>query len=176
VTTNRIPASAPSAREDPRSRLPTRSDAGLTDCIGCDRLRGCVVNFQRRPDATETIVNKVLSTESMGAAPVTAHVLSRVDDLTPHEVQVAQPAARGVSNRRIGETLVIVEKAANHLQNALDKLDAVVHRACRACRGSWASHRHRQSNVRPTSMLAIQHTHAISTITPGSCILHCRQS
>jgi len=71
----------------------------------------------------ETIVNKVLSTESMGAPPVTAHALSRVDDLTPPEVQVAQPAARGVSNRRIGETLVIAEKAANHLQNALDKLD-----------------------------------------------------
>ena len=36
---------------------------------------------------------------------------------------MAQLAARGLSNRRIGETLVIAEKtAANHLQNALDKL------------------------------------------------------
>jgi DNA-binding NarL/FixJ family response regulator len=37
---------------------------------------------------------------------------------------VTDLAARGLSNRRIGETLVIAEKtAANHLQNALDKLD-----------------------------------------------------
>ena len=37
---------------------------------------------------------------------------------------MAQLATRGLSNRRIGETLVIAEKtAANHLQSALDKLD-----------------------------------------------------
>jgi DNA-binding NarL/FixJ family response regulator len=31
----------------------------------------------------------------------------RVHELTPRELQVAQLAARGISNRRIGETLVI---------------------------------------------------------------------
>jgi hypothetical protein len=33
---------APAAGADARRR--DRSDAGLTDCIGCDRLRGCSVN------------------------------------------------------------------------------------------------------------------------------------
>ncbi len=50
--------------------------------------------------------------------------MSHVDELTPREREVAQLAARGLSHRRIGQTLVIAEKtAAKHLQNALDKLD-----------------------------------------------------
>ena len=77
-----------------------------------------------RAHGIETIVNEVLSTEWMGAPPVNARAISSVDELTPRELQVAQLAARGLSNRRIGDTLVIAEKtAANHLQNALDKLD-----------------------------------------------------
>ena len=47
-----------------------------------------------------------------------------LSELTARERQVAQLAAQGLSNRRIAEVLVIAEKtAANHLQNALDKLD-----------------------------------------------------
>jgi non-specific serine/threonine protein kinase len=47
-----------------------------------------------------------------------------VDALTRRERDVAELAAQGLSNRRIAEVLVIAEKtAANHLQNALDKLD-----------------------------------------------------
>jgi non-specific serine/threonine protein kinase len=47
-----------------------------------------------------------------------------VSDLTRREREVAQLAAQGLSNRRIAEVLTIAEKtAANHLQNALDKLD-----------------------------------------------------
>ncbi|TME29719.1 MAG: LuxR family transcriptional regulator [Chloroflexi bacterium] len=77
-----------------------------------------------RAHGIETIVNEVLSTEWMGAPPVNPRAISSVDELTPRELQVAQLAARGLSNRRIGDTLVIAEKtAANHLQNALDKLD-----------------------------------------------------
>jgi hypothetical protein len=38
------------------SRRHYRSDAGLTDRIGCDRLRGCAVNFQRCPDATRGVL------------------------------------------------------------------------------------------------------------------------
>lgn len=45
-------------------------------------------------------------------------------ELTRREREVARLAAQGLSNRRIAEVLVIAEKtAANHLQNALDKLD-----------------------------------------------------
>ncbi|MBV9174107.1 MAG: hypothetical protein JOZ81_28935 [Chloroflexi bacterium] len=45
-------------------------------------------------------------------------------ELTTREREVARLAAQGLSNRRIAEVLVIAEKtAANHLQNALDKLD-----------------------------------------------------
>jgi DNA-binding NarL/FixJ family response regulator len=44
--------------------------------------------------------------------------------LTPREREVAELAANGLSNRRISEILTIAEKtAANHLQNALDKLE-----------------------------------------------------
>ena len=72
----------------------------------------------------ETVVEEVLSADAAGVAPVMTQPLSRVDELTPREREVAQLAARGLSSRRIGETLVIAEKtAANHLQNALDKLD-----------------------------------------------------
>lgn len=47
-----------------------------------------------------------------------------VTRLTRREREVAQLAAQGLSNRRIAETLVMAEKtAANHLQNALEKLD-----------------------------------------------------
>jgi len=42
----------PSGRAGARTHAHDRSDAGLTDSIGCDRLRGCAVRFQRRPDAT----------------------------------------------------------------------------------------------------------------------------
>ena len=48
----------------------------------------------------------------------------RAAGLTRREREVAELAAHGLSNRRIAEILVIAEKtAANHLQNALDKLD-----------------------------------------------------
>ena len=44
--------------------------------------------------------------------------------LTPREQEVAQLAARGLTNRQIAEVLVIAEKTvANHLQHVLDKLD-----------------------------------------------------
>ena len=44
--------------------------------------------------------------------------------LTPRECEVAQLAARGLTNRQIADALVITEKtAANHLQHVLDKLD-----------------------------------------------------
>ena len=44
--------------------------------------------------------------------------------LTPREREVAQLAARGLTNRQIADALVISEKtAANHLQHVLDKLD-----------------------------------------------------
>ncbi len=44
--------------------------------------------------------------------------------LTPREREVAQMAARGLTNRQIADALVITEKtAANHLQHVLDKLD-----------------------------------------------------
>jgi DNA-binding NarL/FixJ family response regulator len=59
-----------------------------------------------------------------GVSSLSTQTISRVDELTPREREVAQLAARGLSNRRIGETLVIAEKtAANHLLNALGKLD-----------------------------------------------------
>jgi DNA-binding CsgD family transcriptional regulator len=57
------------------------------------------------------------------AEPVAARRPSAAFDLTRREREVAQLAARGLSNRRIAEVLVIAEKtAANHLQGALDKL------------------------------------------------------
>ncbi len=44
------------------------------------------------------------------------------DDLSPREVQILQLAARGLSNREIGETLVISEHtAANHIRSILRK-------------------------------------------------------
>jgi non-specific serine/threonine protein kinase len=65
----------------------------------------------------DAVVNNVMTGTSVGTP-------AAFSGLTPRELQVAQLAARGLSNRRIGETLVIAEKtAANHLQNALDKLD-----------------------------------------------------
>ena len=41
---------APATPADARRH--DRSDAGLTDRVGCNGLRGCAINFQRRPDAT----------------------------------------------------------------------------------------------------------------------------
>jgi predicted ATPase/DNA-binding CsgD family transcriptional regulator len=72
----------------------------------------------------DRLIDELLSNDPIGAAPTTSRVASHVNELTPREREVAQLATRGLSNRRIGETLVIAEKtAANHLQNALDKLD-----------------------------------------------------
>jgi non-specific serine/threonine protein kinase len=72
----------------------------------------------------DLVINDVLSGAPADAPPVPTRSHARVDELTPRERQVAELAARGLSNRRIGEVLVIAEKtAANHLQNALDKLD-----------------------------------------------------
>ncbi|MBV9893163.1 MAG: hypothetical protein JO020_03235 [Chloroflexi bacterium] len=72
----------------------------------------------------DRLVDDLLRMPSEGVATVTTGSQSRVDELTPRERQVAELAARGLSNRRIGDMLVIAEKtAANHLQNALDKLD-----------------------------------------------------
>jgi predicted ATPase/DNA-binding CsgD family transcriptional regulator len=72
----------------------------------------------------ESIVEEVLSDHASGLVPVPARPISHITELTPREREVARLAARGLSNRRIGETLVIAEKtAANHLQSALDKLD-----------------------------------------------------
>jgi DNA-binding CsgD family transcriptional regulator len=72
----------------------------------------------------DSIVEGVLTGDSGNLGPLVAQTTSRVDELTPREREVAQLAARGLSSRRIGETLVIAEKtAANHLQNALEKLD-----------------------------------------------------
>jgi DNA-binding NarL/FixJ family response regulator len=43
--------------------------------------------------------------------------------LTTRELEVAQLIAAGLTNRQIGEALVIAEKtAANHVQRMLDKL------------------------------------------------------
>jgi hypothetical protein len=46
--------------------------------------------------AQADVVNEVLSAESTGAPPVIAHPISRVNELTPGELQVAQLAARGL--------------------------------------------------------------------------------
>ena len=89
---------------------------------------------------------------TLGAEPLLQEVLSgpglarvdvqppqgtfRLSELTRREREVAQLAARGLSNRRIAELLVIAEKtAANHLQNALDKLE-VHSRSQLAARGA----------------------------------------
>jgi DNA-binding CsgD family transcriptional regulator len=72
----------------------------------------------------ERVVEEVLSDEASGVVRGTSGLGSHINVLTPREREVAQLAARGLSNRRISETLVIAEKtAANHLQSALDKLD-----------------------------------------------------
>jgi predicted ATPase/DNA-binding CsgD family transcriptional regulator len=77
-----------------------------------------------RAIGVETIVDEALSERAADVVPAATRLLSHADELTPREREAAQLAARGLSNRRIGETLVIAEKtAANHLQNALDKLD-----------------------------------------------------
>jgi DNA-binding CsgD family transcriptional regulator len=73
---------------------------------------------------TDLIVEEVLPPHQDVSALTSRRPAARVDQLTPREREVAQLAARGLSNRRIGEALVIAEKtAANHLQNALEKLD-----------------------------------------------------
>jgi non-specific serine/threonine protein kinase len=66
--------------------------------------------------------------EAASSSDATANRTSRVTDastqLTRREREVAELAAQGLSNRRIAETLVVAEKtAANHLQNALEKLE-----------------------------------------------------
>jgi DNA-binding CsgD family transcriptional regulator len=56
-------------------------------------------------------------------APTGAAAPTPADALTPRERDVARLVAAGLSNRQIGETLVITEKtAANHVQRVLDKL------------------------------------------------------
>ncbi len=72
----------------------------------------------------DRLVEDVLSEYASGVRAITMRLGSHVNELTPREREVAQLATRGLSNRRIGETLVIAEKtAANHLQSVLDKLD-----------------------------------------------------
>ena len=57
------------------------------------------------------------------SAPTAAVVATPADALTPRERDVARLVAAGLSNRQIGEVLVITEKtAANHVQRVLDKL------------------------------------------------------
>jgi non-specific serine/threonine protein kinase len=52
------------------------------------------------------------------------HSTAASRSLTRREREVAELAAQGLSNRRIADVLVIAEKtAANHLQNALEKLE-----------------------------------------------------
>jgi non-specific serine/threonine protein kinase len=73
---------------------------------------------------TEAIVDEVLNGPARAVRVPIGQPRKTVGELTPREREVARLAARSLSNRRIGETLVIAEKtAANHLQNALDKLD-----------------------------------------------------
>jgi hypothetical protein len=55
----------------------------------------------------EAVVREVVHTASLGAAAVTPHASSRIQGLTPRELHAAHLAARGLSNRRIGEVLVI---------------------------------------------------------------------
>jgi len=72
----------------------------------------------------ETAVEEALSGDGPAADPASARRPAGAFDLTSREREVAHLAAQGLSNRRIAEVLVIAEKtAANHLQNALDKLD-----------------------------------------------------
>jgi non-specific serine/threonine protein kinase len=72
----------------------------------------------------EPLLEAALSGTAPGIEPARPVRTSSAFDLTRRERQVAQLAAQGLSNRRIGELLVISEKtAANHLQNALDKLN-----------------------------------------------------
>ena len=60
---------------------------------------------------------------SHGAAPNGGRSLTGRDALTPREREVAALMARGRSNRRIAQDLVISEKtAANHVAHILDKL------------------------------------------------------
>jgi non-specific serine/threonine protein kinase len=66
----------------------------------------------------------VLETTTIRDAAPNRTIGPAVAQLTRRELEVAQLAAQGLSNRRIAETLVIAEKtAANHLQSALEKLD-----------------------------------------------------
>jgi len=72
----------------------------------------------------ERALEEALSGDVRGPASPAARSRAAVSALTARERQVAELAAQGLSNRRIAELLVIAEKtAANHLQNALDKLD-----------------------------------------------------
>jgi len=57
--------------------------------------------------------------------PATTPTSSRpgLGGLTPRETEVAGRVVSGLTNRQIGEALVITEKtAANHVQRVLDKL------------------------------------------------------
>jgi DNA-binding NarL/FixJ family response regulator len=70
--------------------------------------------------------------EGEGLAPATpeqaprtsaAHASAVAAPLTPREREVARLIAAGLTNRQIGQALVITEKtAANHVQRVLDKL------------------------------------------------------
>jgi DNA-binding CsgD family transcriptional regulator len=72
----------------------------------------------------EQTLEEALAGDRNGPPPPPEHRRAGLSELTTRERQVAQLAAQGLSNRRIAEVLVIAEKtAANHLQNALDKLD-----------------------------------------------------
>jgi predicted ATPase/DNA-binding CsgD family transcriptional regulator len=73
----------------------------------------------------ESILDEVLGGDLIPAEPPSMlQRTSIASELTTREREVAQLAAQGLSNRRIAELLVIAEKtAANHLHNALDKLD-----------------------------------------------------
>jgi non-specific serine/threonine protein kinase len=73
--------------------------------------------------ATGSLLGVAAMLDQAAGPPVTGGKRASVLDLTRREREVAQLAAQGLSNRRIAEALVIAEKtAANHLQNALDKL------------------------------------------------------
>jgi hypothetical protein len=84
----------PSGRAGVRTHAHHRSDAGLTDRIGCDRLRGCAVSFQRRPDATACLA------EDLPALCVHLKYVPVCESGSAHRICWSARSKRSVGERR----------------------------------------------------------------------------